>query len=123
MTVVAEIEVVNDLADRLERGIAQLEPSQQHLEGAQAVVVGELRPRHVETDLAPTRAGTGRHESKPRPAVDEAPDQPSARDPIDHDPGPRHPGGAARRLGALAIGWAGIADAREQVFEPRQGAG
>src|SRR5437016_2281622 len=48
---ILEVDVVDDLGDRLERGISELEPSQQDLESAAISFVSVLRLEHVEADF------------------------------------------------------------------------
>src|SRR5262245_8943768 len=51
VAIVLEIEVVDDLRDRLERGVARVRRrAQQHLEGAELTLVRELALEHVEAN-------------------------------------------------------------------------
>ena len=52
---VLEVDVVHDLGDRAERGLAQARALEQHLEGAAVALVGELGLEHVE----PSSPGSG----------------------------------------------------------------
>src|SRR5205823_3046567 len=87
---VLQIDVVDDLRDGTHCRIVYREPGAQDLEGAEIALVRELGLEHVEAELA--RLGTislARYEFEPRVRVDDAPNQPGARDPIDVDALPR----------------------------------
>src|SRR6266545_607580 len=89
---VLHVHVVDDLRDGAERRLIEPEALDQHLERAEVALVGELRLEHVEAQLALLRlVSLRRHELEARLRVDELPDEPSARHPIDLDPGPRDP--------------------------------
>src|SRR5207244_6764649 len=85
---VLAVDVVHDLADRAERGVAQSKPPEQRLEGAAVAFVRVLGLEHVEAQLAPVRRVTlGSDEFEPGRLIDEALDQPRARDAIhEHAP-------------------------------------
>src|SRR5438270_8025578 len=62
---VLEIDVVDDLRDRPQRGVGDLKARQQHLERAELSLVRELAVEHVETQLASLVAVLARrHERK-----------------------------------------------------------
>src|SRR5262245_7089272 len=88
--VVVQIEVMDDLADRRQRGVAKAHPLDEHLERATVADVRELGLEHVEAELAwlgqvPLR----RHELHLCVGIDEATDEPRTRDPIDVHAGAR----------------------------------
>src|SRR5258706_2968942 len=92
---VLEIDVVDDLRDRTQGRVGELEALQEDLERADLALVGELAVEHVEAQLAGLVAILARRdELELRLRVDEAPDQPAARHAIDVDSAPAHPGGA-----------------------------
>src|SRR5882762_8370324 len=94
---VLEIDVVDDLRDRPQRGVGDLKARQQHLERAELSLVRELAVEHVETQLASLVAILARrHELELRLGIDEAPDEPRARHAIDVDAGAGDPGRSAR---------------------------
>src|SRR5207247_7187684 len=77
---VLAIDVVHDLADRAQRGVAQSKPPEQRLEGAAVPFVRVLGLEHVEAQLALTRrVALGSHEFEPGRGIDEALDQPRTR--------------------------------------------
>src|SRR5262249_10841297 len=96
---VLQVDVMNDLGDRTEGAVLEPRSRDEDLEGALVTVVGELRLEHVEADLA--RLGTipaGGNELEPRVRVDEATDEPGARDPVDVDALPGDPRPTAQLL-------------------------
>src|SRR5439155_2937346 len=89
---VLQIDVVDDLGDGTHCRIVYRDPGAQDLEGAEIALVRELGLEHVEAELA--RLGTislASDEFEPRVRVDDAPNQPGARDPIDVDALPSDP--------------------------------
>src|SRR5438552_2047731 len=106
---VFQIEVVDDLGDGLQSGVAQTESLGEHLKGAAAVLMGELGSGHVEPNLACCRAvAAPGHELESRRRIDEALDQPGAGNAIHHDPGSRHPQGCLRSVECLRRSLAGL---------------
>src|SRR2546422_2311485 len=100
------VDVVHDLRDEAERRIAEAEARDERLEGAGFPLVGVLGLEHVEPELArPRPVAVGGDELELRRGVDEPANQPRARDPIDVDPLPGHPRGAARSLGGIGRYW------------------
>src|SRR5881394_3299709 len=103
---VLAVNVVYHLADRAQRGVAQPKPPEQRLEGAAVPFVRVLGLEHVEAQLAPARRVTlGSHEFEPGRLIDEALDQPRARDAIhEHAPArdPRPPAHSPRSTGGTS---------------------
>src|SRR5919198_773102 len=94
---VLQIDVVHDLRNRHEGAIVETQPRHENLEGAEVALVRELGLEHVESELAAlgTVSFSG-HELEPRVRVDDAPDQPGARDPIDVNALPGDPRAATK---------------------------
>ena len=93
---VLQIDVMNDLRERTERGVVEPETRDEDLERAAVTIVRELGLEHVEADL--TAFGTvtaGRHELELGAGIDEPPNQPGARDTVDVNALPRDPCPAA----------------------------
>jgi hypothetical protein len=75
---VLDVDVVDDLGDPAQPGVAQSGALDQDLEGAAVAFVGVFRLEHVEADLAAARpVARGGGELEARLGVDEAPDQPA----------------------------------------------
>src|SRR5207247_9336913 len=90
------VDVVHDLRDDAERMIAEPEARNERLEGAGVPLVSVLGLEHVESELArPRPVPLGGDELELRLRVDEPANEPRARDAIDVDALPGHPGGAA----------------------------
>lgn len=90
---------MNDLGDLRQRRIVELEPPQQRLEGAAVALVRVLGLEHVESQLSRLRLVTlRRDELEARVGVDEALDEPCARDAVDEDALPRDPRPPVRPL-------------------------
>src|SRR5262245_16958331 len=118
---VLQVDVVDDLGERVERGILPPEVAEHHLEGAELAVVSELGLEHVEADL--TRCGgvaARSDELEGGRSVDEPADQPGAGDAVDVDALPGDPRAlldvldpvrASRRLSARR------SDRREALLE------
>jgi hypothetical protein len=94
--IVFEIDVVDDLAERTQRGVpAEVELREQRLERAAIALVREVAADHVERHLAGASRLRGRvDETNTRGGIDEPADQPAARDPIDLRAPARDPGAA-----------------------------
>ena len=89
---VLQIDVVDDLGDGTHCRIVYREAGAQDLEGAEIALVRELGLEHVEAELAVLgTVSLARYEFEPRLRVNDAPDQPGARHPIDVDALPSDP--------------------------------
>src|SRR4029453_15941691 len=89
---VLEVDVVDDLADGVERRVVQAGALQQHLEGAAVALVGVLALEHVEAHPARARqVGPAGHELEARARIDEAADQPGRGHAVDLHGLARHP--------------------------------
>ena len=85
---------MDDLADRSQGFVTQVEPPYQRLERAVTADVRELGVVHIEAQLAGPRTITFRsNELEPRRLIDETTNQPGARDAIDVDIRARDPDG------------------------------
>src|SRR6185436_8276705 len=81
---VLEVEVVHDLGEGPQCGVAQADFGEQHLEGALLAPMRVFGVGHVEAQLIALRLVTRRSdELEARRRVDELPDEPRARDAID----------------------------------------
>src|SRR5436190_1290052 len=101
---VFQIDVVDDLGDGTHRRIVYPEPGEQDLEGAEIALVRELGLEHVEAELAALgTVSLARYEFEPRLRVNDAPDQPGARHPIDVDALPSDPRAATKILHDLPV--------------------
>ena len=90
--VIAQIDLVHHLGDLQQRRIVERKAVKQRFEGAAIAFVRELRLEHVEAQLALLRPIAFRSdELEPRLGIDEAPDEPRARDAVDEDSFTRHP--------------------------------
>src|SRR5689334_7257004 len=90
--VVAQIDVVNDFADRAESGVLDTHSLEQNLERAAVAVIREFGVVHVEAKLSGLgRIAFGRNELERRVRIDETANEPSARDPVDVDASASHP--------------------------------
>ncbi len=88
VSLVVEVRLVNNLGDPPQNRIGQLVPVQHRFERAVSGVVAELRPAHVEPSrLRSSVPNQKRTELGLR--VEEPPDQPCARGPVDVDARPR----------------------------------
>src|SRR6516225_9798167 len=97
--VVLEVDVVDDLADRAQRGVLEAGALNQHLESALVTFMSELRLEHVEAQLAFLRSiAFARYELEARLRIDEAANQPGAGDPISVDTLAGYPGSVAKRF-------------------------
>src|SRR2546426_7875974 len=106
---VLQIDVVDDLCDRTQGGVVYPEPGEQDLEGAEVALVRELGLEHVEAELASLgTVSLTRHELEPRIRVDDAPDEPGARDPIDVDALPSDPGATTKIFDPLPVHGDGV---------------
>src|SRR4051812_48424651 len=102
---VLQVDVVDDLPDGAQRRVGDLEARQQHLEGAELPLVGELTVEHVEAQLALAVAVVPRRdELELRLRVDAAPDEPGAGHAVHVDAGPGDPGRAHRFLQRSSAG-------------------
>ena len=112
---VLEVDVVDDLGDRLERRIARPARAEQHLEGAAVALVRELGLEHVEAELAGLRhVALGRHELEPGLRVDEPADQPGRGDAVDVHAlraSPRSGRDFSSSAGTGFLGWFSVAAA------------
>src|SRR5215472_1219266 len=116
---VLEIDVVDDLGDLAETRLLEPAPRQQHLEAAAVALMGELGGEHVEAQLARLRLiAPGWHEFELRLRVDEAPDQPSARNAVHMDALAGHPHTAAEIRGSLAGGGRPSGGLRHLLLQP-----
>src|SRR6516164_3172166 len=96
---VLEVDVVDDLRDRAQRGVLERGALQEHFESALVAFVGELRLEHVEAQFAFLRpVALARYELETSLGVDEPADQPSAGHSIRIDALARHPGPVAKRF-------------------------
>jgi len=94
------VDVVHDFRDDAERAIGEAEARDEGLEGAGVPLVGVVGLEHVEAELArPRPVPLGDDELDLRLRVDEPGNQPRARNAIDVDPLPGHPGSSVRRRG------------------------
>ena len=88
-----EIDVVNDVRHGAQRRVVDRESAQHHLEPAKVAVVGELGVEHIEAKLSHGRSvAAGRDELERGLRIDEATDEPGARDAVDVDSLARDPG-------------------------------
>lgn len=93
---VLEIQVVDDLGHPGHCPIADSEVLAQRLERAVCSVMAELHAKHVEGDRVDRSGGRVRYEGEPCAGIDEPPDEPRGRHPIDTGSGPRDPERATR---------------------------
>src|SRR4051794_1697893 len=113
---VLEVDVVHDLGDRPERGLAKARALEQHLEGAAVALVRELGLEHVEPELAGHRHIPLRgHELEAGLGVDEAPDEPGRRDTVDVHARTRHPG-PSLELAEAPLGCRRLGQDRRRLF-------
>src|SRR5262249_2973647 len=115
---ILEIDVVNDLCDRTERCVLNVEPIDEDLERATVPLVGVLRFEHVETQFACFRSVTfACDELETRVRIEKPPDEPAAGHPIDVNSFPRNPGAAAD-LCALSTGLGSVLFSSDRVDKP-----
>ena len=94
------VDVVHDLRDDAERAIGEAKARDEGLERAGVPLVGVFGLEHVEAELArPRPVPLGDDELELRLRVDEPGNEPRARNAIDVDPLPGHPGRSVRRRG------------------------
>ena len=87
---VAQVGLVHDLGEAGEAAIAQPRSLQERLEGTVLALVAELHAGRVERDRG-RREFRWRRENELRLGIDEPPDEPGRRDPIDVRPRPGDP--------------------------------
>jgi hypothetical protein len=87
---VLEIEVVDNLSDACDCGVADAEADGERLEGAAIPLVPETRAEHVKGHRVAGGLGIGQ-EAKPRVRIDEPANEPRRRHPIDAGSRTRHP--------------------------------
>ena len=115
---VLEVDVVNDLGDRMEPRITQREAGEEHLERAAVALVRKLRVEHVEPELAwPGAVVLANDELEPRVRVDEPADEPAARHPVNVDALPGDPRSAAATVDTRR--WLGRRHGGRGGAEPR----
>ena len=100
---VLAVDVVHDLAEGAQRGITHVEALDQRLKRA---VFADVRVRRRRSCRSEARQGAAlparRHEFESRLGIDEASDQPRARDAVDVYVGARHPRASGRTLSGAA---------------------
>jgi len=115
-----EIEVVHDAAEAADRcALRDREGVCERLERAPLASMGELHAKHVERNRL-TGPGRPIGEIEPRLVVDEAPDQPRARDAIDAWPRPRQPRPSTVIRNLQRISACGGTDRAARCFEIAQ---
>src|SRR5262245_44137341 len=92
-----EVDVVDDLRERLERRVLEVEGAQHHLERTEIPFMGKLGVEHVEAQFARSRYVAARgNELEGGRLVDKSANEPSAGDAIDMYALSGHPGSFLR---------------------------